>query len=347
MITKELFGITKKGEEVFLYTIENEHGMKAVVSEFGAALVRLILPNGKDVVLGYDKLCDYEINEPFMGITVGRCANRTGGAAFTLNGTTYKLKANEHNNNLHSDFEEGFHKKVWKTDVLEGLDTVRFTYHSPDGENGFPGNLEISVSYHLSHSNSVKITYDAVSDQDTVVNVTNHSYFNLSGHDSGAVKNTYLTIMADAYTENDSECIPTGRIIPVEGTPMDFRTPTDINARIDDDYIALKLASGYDHNYVLHQNGGLSRKIAQVMDLDSCVGMEVFTDLPGVQFYTGNFIPRHEGKDGVIYDRRHGFALETQYFPDAMNKENFVKPILRAGERMSTYTTYHFVLMGQ
>lgn len=345
MITKASFGKTKNGIETYLYTIENERGTKLCVTDFGAILVKLILTNGKDVVLGYDNVTPYEENGCFFGATVGRSANRTGGAGFLLNGEAVKLPVNENDNNLHSDFDHGFHKQIWKTDVMEGLDSVRFTYFSPDGENGYPGNLETSVTYHLAHSDTVQITYAGRSDKDTVFNLTNHSYFNLSGHESGPILDTYLTLNAEAFTELGIGGIPTGKLISVEGTPMDFRKAITFGARIEEEYEQLRLTGGYDHNYCLKDSGGLSRKIAQVLDLESGVGMDVFTDLPGVQLYTGNFINEHTGKDGAQYGPRCGFCLETQYFPDAMNKENFEKPILKAGEQKVTQTGYHFVIL--
>ena len=227
-ISKKSFGVTKDGKETFLYTISNKNGMKAAVSNFGAILVQLIVPDKKDgvrdVVLGFDSVAGYEGNDCFFGSTIGRNANRIGGAEFELDGTIVHLAANENGNNLHTDFDYGFHKAVWNAELLEEENAVRFSYHSPDGENGFPGNLDIKVTYTLQEDNAIRIDYDGVSDKKTVINVTNHSYFNLNGHDSGSICDERVMIQADAFTELGAGSIPTGRILQVEGTPMDLRS---------------------------------------------------------------------------------------------------------------------------
>ena len=318
--------------------------MEAVVSDFGAILVKLIVPNKDgekaDVVLGFDHLEQYEENPNFFGSTVGRSANRIGGAAFQIDGVTYHLTANENENNLHSDFYHGFHKVLWNADMKDGENAVVFSYNSPDGENGFPGNLKISVTYTLKNDNSLQISYDGISDKKTIINMTNHSYFNLAGHDAGSICDEKMMIDADAFTETDAELIPTGTVIPVEGTPMDFREGKKVAKEIGADYKPLKLAGGYDHNWVL--NGSGFRKVASAESEETGIKMEVYTDLPGIQFYSGNFLAGAKGKEGAVYGKGCGICFETQYFPDAIHKDNFESPITKAGEVYDTTTTYRF-----
>ena len=345
-ISKRTFGVTKGGKETFLYTITNKNGMKAAVTNFGAILTQLIVPDAKggsrDVVLGFDSVTGYEGNDCFFGSTIGRNANRIGGASFEIDGVKYELAANENGNNLHTDKEHGFHKAIWNAEVLEAENAVKFTYRSPDGENGFPGNLDMSVTYTLQEDNAIRIDYDGVSDKKTVINVNNHSYFNLEGHDSGIILDHVLWIDADGITAVDAESIPTGEILPVEGTPFDFREEKPIGRDIEQDNEQLRIGCGYDHNFALNTDGSM-KKIAQVKAPVSGRVMEVFTDCVGVQLYTGNFIENTQiGKDGKAYDKRFGFCLETQFYPDAVNHENFASPILKAGETYHTETIYRF-----
>ncbi len=344
-ISKRSFGVTKDGKETFLYTISNEKGMEAAVTDFGAILVQLIVPDAKggkrDVVLGFDSVTEYEGNDCFFGSTIGRNANRIGGAAFDLDGVTYHLAANENGNNLHTEFDHGFHKVIWHAEVLEAENAVKFTYRSPDGENGFPGNLDMSVTYTLQEDNAIRIDYDGVSDKKTVINVTNHSYFNLGGHDSGSICDERIRIDADGFTEILPGAIPTGKILPVEGTPMDLRSLKRVGDEVDADFEQLTLVQGYDHNWVLKNHGKLEQ-IAQVEDDRSGITMEVYTDLPGVQFYAGNCITPQKGKDGVSYDKRHALCLETQYFPNSVNIPAFEQPVFDAGEHCKTTTIYKF-----
>ena len=255
-VSKTDFGVTRDGRKASLYTIINKNGMEAVISDFGAILVKLIVPNKDgekaDVVLGFDHLEQYEENPNFFGSTVGRSANRIGGAAFQIDGVTYHLTANENENNLHSDFYHGFHKVLWNADMKDRENAVVFSYNSPDGENGFPGNLKISVTYTLKNDNSLQISYDGISDKKTIINMTNHSYFNLAGHDAGSICDEKMMIDADAFTELGQGSICTGKVIPVEGTPMDFRTARRVGDHIDDAWPQLTLAGGYDHNWVLN-----------------------------------------------------------------------------------------------
>ena len=303
MITKKEFGVTKNGAQAYLYTMKNENGMEAAVTDFGAILVSLLLPDadGKktDVVLGYDRLEDYEENGCFFGAIIGRSANRIGGASFEIDGTRYELAANENGNNLHTDFDHGFHKVMWKAETDEGANSVKFSYESPDGENGFPGNVRISVTYTLLPDNGIQITYDGVSDKKTLLNLTNHSYFNLAGHDAGSIEDEILTINASGFTEILPGAIPTGKILPVEGTPMDFRKAKRIGDEIDTDWDQLTMVQGYDHNWALDTEFGKLEKIAQVEDPKAGRAMEVYSDLPGVQFYAGNCITPQKGKGGA------------------------------------------------
>lgn len=341
-VTVSQFGKTITGSEIKLYTIENKNGAKAAVTNIGACLVNLVMPNDKgefkDIILGFESGEQYLVNGSFFGATVGRCANRTANAKFTIDGNEYKLAVNDNDNNLHSDFYRGMHKVIWKAET--GQDSVKFSYHSPDMENGFPGNFDISVTYTLTDDNEVVIDYDGVSDKKTLINMTNHTYFNLSGHDSGSIENTELAIFASSYTPVALGAIPTGEIASVKGTVMDFTSMKTIGRDIGADYEQLKLVKGYDHNYVVDGYDGNMRLIAEARADGRC--MQVFSDLPGVQFYAGNCIAPQEGKDGAIYDKRTGFCLETQYFPNSANDPAFIHPIFDAGQRYRTTTKYKF-----
>lgn len=345
-ISKREFGVTKDGRQVYLYTVSSDNGMEAAVTDYGAILVNLLVPDAqgirKDLVLGYDNLADYEVNGCFFGSTIGRNANRIGGAAFRIDGEEYRLAANENGNNLHSEFDHGFHKVLWDAEMLEEEQAVRFSYVSPDGENGFPGTLKVSVTYTLLEDTGIQIAYEAVSDKKTLINLTNHSYFNLGGHDAGSILDEKMMIRADGYTEILPGAIPTGRILPVEGTPMDFRTAKRIGDRIDEDLEQLTLVQGYDHNWALNISGGKVEKIAEVEDGKAGRIMEVWTDLPGVQFYAGNCITPQTGKGGARYDKRCALCLETQYFPNSINIPDFKQPVFEAGQPYRTTTIYKF-----
>ena len=345
-ISKKEFGVTKDGRQAYLYTITGENGMEAAVTDFGAILVKLIVPDAKgekkDLVLGYDDLAGYEENSCFFGATIGRSANRIGGAAFVIDGIEYHPAANENGNNLHTDFYHGFHKVLWDAKMLEEEHAVRFSYVSPDGENGFPGTLKISVTYTLLPDMGLQITYDGVSDKKTLINVTNHSYFNLGGHDAGSIEDEKMTIYADGFAEILPGAIPTGRILPVEGTPMDFRRAKRIGDEIGADYEQLTLVQGYDHNWALNTAYGKVEKIAQVEDEKAGRVMEVYSDLPGVQFYAGNCITPQTGKGGAHYDKRCALCLETQYFPNSINTPEFIQPVFEAGQAYHTTTIYKF-----
>ena len=343
-IFEKNFGMTSKGEAT-LYTIINKQDMSISVTDFGATLVQVLVPkqNGEkvDVVLGYDDAKGYEEGTVFFGASVGRCANRIGTASFTLNGKTYELTKNDNGNNLHSGLDF-YNKRIWQ--VAEAAENhVTFVLHSPDGDQGYPGTLDMKVTYELTDENEVKITYDAVPDADTIINMTNHSYFNLDGHDSGSILEQEVQIDADAFTRADAESIPTGELVDVTGTPMDFRQKKAIGRDIESPYEALIFGRGYDHNWVLNQKPGF-KKVAEMCGKKSGITMHVFTDLPGMQLYTANFVEHEKGTNGAVYQMRHAACFETQYFPDAIHKEQFASPVCRKGEPYHTCTMYQFVV---
>lgn len=345
-ISKENFGVTPEGKEILLYTLKNENGMTAKLTNYGAVLVSLLVPdkqgNFDDVVLGYDKAPDYFVNNPGFGSTIGRHANRIARSEATINGITYHLDKNEGENNLHSGFV-GYNKVLWEVTELDGIEpAIVFSRLSPDGEQGFPGNFQVKVTYKLTNENEVQIIYDGKSDKDTIVNMTNHSYFNLSGHSSGTIINHKLWLNADKFTPMGSGSIPTGEIRDVANTPMDFTVLKEVGKEIDSDYEQIRLGSGYDHNYVLNIDGKSVEKIALLVDEASGRSMEVYTDLPGVQLYTGNFISNESGKEGAKYQKRDGICLETQYFPDAIHHESFPSSVLKANEEYHTTTIFKF-----
>lgn len=345
---KELWGNMPDGREVYLYTLENENGVSASFTDLGAIWVTMNVPDKdgkiKDVVLGYDNAEQYLLNPPHFGAPIGRNANRIAGASFTLNGKKYDLEVNSGPNNLHSG-PNLYHRRLWEGQAEEGeLGTsVAFSLHSPDGDQGFPGNADITVTYTLTPENSVEISYHMVCDEDTVANFTNHSYFNLDGHDGGCAMKQRVWIDADTYTRADKVSIPVGELTPVKGTPMDFTTMKPIERDIDQEYEALIFGSGYDHNWVLnHAEGDLALCAAAESDKTG-IHMEVYTDLPGMQFYTANFLSGDIiGKNGAAYEKRCCYCFETQYYPNAVNMLNFPSPILKAGEEYQTRTIYKF-----
>ena len=342
---KEVFGTTKEGKEVFLYTLENKNGMKAQMIDYGAILVRLFVPdkNGEtaDVTLGYDKLEDYYTNGSFFGATIAPNANRIAGAKFTIDGETYQLAVNDGPNNLHSHFDLGTHKRVWNAEAVNDQ-AVRFSLKIGDGEMGFPGNKTFSITYTLTDENELRLDYHASTDKKTVLNPTNHAYFNLSGHDGGQIIDHTLWLKASHYTPVVQGAIPTGEIAPVAGTPLDFTKEKRIGDEIEADFEQLKLVSGYDHNFVLDDWNGELQLVAKASDPKSGRSMKVYTDLPGIQFYAGNCIATTTGKEGVIYEVRDGFCLETDYFPNAANQENFVSCIYGPEKDYTATTVYQF-----
>ncbi|RHV08542.1 MULTISPECIES: aldose epimerase family protein [Clostridia] len=339
----ETFGSTSKKEEAVLYTLTNENGMSASITNYGAALVKLNVPDkeGKlrDLVLGYDDVTGYEKGGGSFGAPVGRNANRIGGAVITIQDKTYELEKNDNGNNLHSGTNY-YNKRIWN--VGEKTDSkIEFVLHSPDGDQGYPGTLDMHVTYELTEDNELRLIYDAVPDQDTIINMTNHSYFNLDGHDSGNVLKELVTLDADYFTRADAQSIPTGELVDVTGTPMDFRMPRALGEAIDADYEAVRLGKGYDHNWVLKNNGKFD-KVAQAVSEKSGIVMEVWTDLPGMQMYTANFLDNEHGKNGAVYGIRDAVCFETQYFPDAVHHENFASPICKKGIPYHTVTSYKF-----
>lgn len=341
---KTLFGTMDDKTEIYLYTLENKKGMKAQVTNYGAILVRLYVPdkNGKseDVVLGYDNLEGYYGNAANYGATIGPNANRIAGASFTLERMTYHLDVNDGENNLHSHLALGYHKKVWQAE--EAGNSIIFSLDSPDGEMGFPGNKKLTVTYTLTEGNELRIHYHGTSDKNTIINMTNHTYFNLAGHGAGEICDHILTLHAASYTPVVAGAIPTGEIAAVSGTPMDFTSPRRIGDGIDADFEQLRLTGGYDHNWVLDGETGTLRHFATVEEPGSGRIMKAYTDLPGVQFYTGNFLEEERGKDGAVYNKRHGLCLETQYYPNTANEPSFPSAVFGQDRDYDTTTVYQF-----
>jgi len=349
-VQKQDFGATADGEAVELYTLTNSNGLKAKIMTYGAILVSLEVParNGKlaDIVLGYETLSGYVSNNPYFGATVGRYANRIANGEFTLDGTTYKLAKNNGENHLHGGIK-GFDKVVWSADSFkeENAAGLKLTYLSKDGEEGYPGNLICTVTYTLTNDNGLKISFDALMDKPTIVNLSHHSYFNLAGQGEGDILGHRLMINADKFTPVDEGLIPTGELRSVKGTPMDFIKPVAIGARINDDDQQLKYGGGYDHNWVLNKTGDELELALAVRVYEPTGGrvMEVYTTEPGVQFYAGNFLDGSiTGKENKVYKHRYGFCLEAQHFPDSPNKPNFPSVVFRPGQRYTHITVYKF-----
>ena len=347
MVTQRTFGTLPSGEEVQIYHLENKSGAFAEVLQFGAILVKLCVPDrdGRltDVVLGYDDLAGYEVNGCFFGATIGRSGNRIAQSRFTLDGKKIVLTPNEGVNNLHSG-PDGFEKKMWTaSEISEDKNAVTFSRISTDGENGFPGEFSVSVTYEMTEENELRIVYGGVCDQTTIANMTNHSYFNLAGEGSGSAMDQYLTIHAEQYTPVGEGSIPLGENAAVEGTPMDFRKAHKIGDEIEADFEQLRITGGYDHNYVTDgYNKASIREIAEAWSEKTGIQMNVLTDCPCVQFYAANFVDQEHGKNGHVYNKREAFCLETQVEPNAVNVENFHSPILEAGERYYSETIYRF-----
>lgn len=343
----ELFGKTKDGREVKKYTLTNQNGMEVSVIDLGATIVSVKLAGAdgkvRDVVLGYDNPADYQTRTCYFGAVIGRNSNRIDHARISLDGAEYQLEQNDNENNLHSG-KNGFHAVIWTVEKAE-KNSIELSYFSKDKEQDFPGNMTARVIYTLTDDNELVITYQAETDQTTVANFTNHTYFNLDGHESGRIEEEELEILASYYTPViDGKAIPTGEVAKVSETPMDFRKMTKIGARIGDDFEQLKFVGGYDHNYVLDKADGTMQLAARAKAARSGIRMDVYTDCVGIQLYAGNFIGEQSGKDGVTYGDRHGFCLETQYFPNAVNIENFKRPVLRPGEKYQSTTKYCFSL---
>ena len=350
------FGMTHRGEAVSLYTLKNAHGMQAKVLDYGGIIVSLRVPdrNGRldDVVLGFDSLGDYERGSPYFGAIIGRYGNRIARGRFTLDGRTYTLATNNGPNHLHGGVR-GFDKVIWSVTPFQRSDSVGLVmnYTSPDGEEGYPGTLRATVTYTLTDKNEFIFDYQATTDRPTPVNLTQHSYFNLAGDGKGDILGHVVRLNADRFTPVESTLIPTGEIKSVAGTPFDFRTSTAIGARIDRNDEQLRYGRGYDHNFVLNKGGrggkgGIEGDVtlaAHVYEPTTGRVMEISTTEPGLQFYSGNFLDSTlRGKQGVVYGRRSGFAMETQHFPDSPNKPAFPSTILRPGEEYRSRTIYRF-----
>lgn len=337
------FGRMPDGAQVDKLTLR-DGALSCEIITYGGAVRSLIVPdrdgNPVDVALGFDTLEDYRAQTKYIGALVGRYANRIGGAKFTLNGVEYPLYKNDGENSLHGGLV-GFDKQVWTVEALTD-NSVTLSLTSPDGQEGYPGTLSVRVTYTLADG-GLAIDYWAKSDKDTVCNLTNHSYFNLSGHDSGSVESQDIRLYASRYTPTVPGSIPTGEIAPVDGTFMDLRRTQPIGACIDEDFEQLTIAGGYDHNWVIDGWDGTLRSAAWAWSPDTCIVLECFTTLPGVQFYAGNYLDGcPAGKGGAPYAKRWGFCLETQFFPDSPNNPNFPSCVLKAGEEHRSKTVYRF-----
>lgn len=332
------FGRTAAGEPVTAFTLKNESGMAVTVLDYGATVQALAVPNGAggftDVALGYDTVAEYESRDGYLGATIGRVGNRIGGARFSLGGAEYVLAKNDGENHLHGGVR-GFDKRMWSCDARE--DRLVFSRLSPDGEEGYPGALQVSVTFTLTADNALVIAYDALSDKDTLVNLTNHTYFNLNG--GGAVLDHLLQVNAQRFCENDGGCLPTGRLLPVAGTPFDFRAAKPIGRDIGADCEQLRRGGGYDHNFVLSGTDA-----ATLYSPVSGVEMTVTTDMPGMQVYSANGLSARPGKDGQSMGPRDAVCLETQLFPNGMNCYGFPSPVLRAGKPLHSETAFRFAV---
>jgi len=348
-VSKESFGKTADGQNIDLYTLRNTHGVEARITNYGGILVSLKVPdrNGKfdDVVLGFNDLDSYLTkNDPYFGAIIGRYGNRIAKGRFTLNGVEYKLAVNNGENHLHGGIK-GFDKVVWTGDEMKSKvgPAVVLTYLSKDGEEGYPGNLNVRVVYTLTNNNEIKIDYTATTDKDTVTNLTHHSYFNLAGEGNGDILNHLVTINANRFVPTDAGSIPTGELRNVAGTPFDFLKATAIGARINNDDEQLKLGNGYDHTWVINGRIGTMRLAATAYEAGSGRVMQVWTTEPGVQFYTGNFLNGTlTGKSGKVYARRNGFCFETQHYPDSPNQSSFPTTTLKKGQTYKSTTIYKF-----
>jgi aldose 1-epimerase len=346
-IKRSVFGKMPDGQEVQLYTLTNGNGMQVAITNYGARIVSILAParSGRmaDVVLGFDNLPDYVKYNTYFGALVGRYANRIGGAKFTLDGKVYHLPVNNGPNSLHGGIK-GFDKRYWTAEEVQGDEpSLVMTYSSKDGEEGYPGNMQTKVVYTLAKDNSLKIDYSATTDKDTVINLTNHSYFNLAGEGNGDILKQVLMINSSRITPVDANQIPTGKIMDVTGTPFDFRKPTPIGARINEDNPQLKIGKGYDINYILDRKGPGLELAARAYDPESGRELEVYTTEPGVQLYSGNFLDGSiHGKGGRAYGSRSAFCLETQHYPDSPNHPDFPTTELKPGQTFSQVTVFKF-----
>ena len=344
-IKREPFGKMPDGKAVERFTVTNANGVEMKAISYGGIITSLRVPdrNGKldDIVLGFDSLEPYLTQPTFFGALIGRYGNRIGNAQFTLDGKTYKLAANNNGQSLHGGVK-GFDKVLWAVEPI-GNNGLAFTRTSPDGEEGYPGTLQVRVTYTLTDKNELVVEYHATTDKTTVVNLTQHSYFNLAGQASGDILGHELMINADRYTPVNDKLIPTGELAPVEGTPFDFRKSTAIGARINNAHPQLKAGSGYDHNWVLSRKGTGLEVAARVREPKTGRTLEITTTEPGIQFYAGNFLDgKLTGKGGAVYRHRTGFCLETQHYPDSPNQPKFPTTTLKPGQEYRSRTVFTF-----
>ncbi|MFB3905283.1 MAG: aldose epimerase family protein [Acidobacteriota bacterium] len=347
-IEKSVFGKTQGNQPIDLYTLTNDHGMVVTLTNWGATIVSVQVSDRfgqkADVVLGYDTAAGYLEDKAYLGVTVGRYGNRIAKGRFSLDGKEYKLAQNDGENHLHGGIA-GFNKKLWDAQEVKAADEVAVQMHylSQDGEEGYPGNLDVAVTFTLNNKNEIRIDYLATTDKPTVVNLTNHSYFNLLGNAGGDILGHELMINADRFTPVNAGLIPTGELRPVAGTPLDFRQPKAIGVRINDKYEQLIFGKGYDHNWVINGSGAAPRLAARLSEPKTGRVLEVLTTEPGIQFYSGNFLDGTiKGKKGRVYEHRYGLCLETQHFPDSPNHPDFPSTTLKPGAKYQTTTIYRF-----
>ena len=341
------FGRIPGGGTARLYRLSNAHGTTAEVTDYGACLVSLRVPDGRegfvDVVMGYDGAAGYTVNAPHFGAVIGRFSNRIAGARFELDGTVYRLEANENGNSLHSG-PAFWHHRLWSVGATrQGADGARIELSpaSPDGDQGFPGAVTVRVAYELAENDELRISYEADAQARTPVNLTNHSYFNLNGHASGTVLDHTLSVAASAFTATDRALVPTGELVDVSGTPMDLRAGRTLREGVESGYPALEAAGGYDQNYAIDPHRA-DEPVATLVGDGTGIAMDVFTDMPGIQVYSGNFIGDETGKGGARYGNHEAVCLETQFFPDAVNQPAFEQPVFGPGRPCRTTTVYAF-----
>lgn len=340
MLVSKAYFDEYNGNKVYSYTLDNGNGLVAEILNFGG-IIRRLWYKGRDVVLGYDNIDDYVNGIFYFGAIIGRNSNRIENAEFELNGETYKLFKNERNSNLHGG-KIGFSHKIWDVSIPDPQKAeLVLLLRSEDGDEGFPGNADIKVTYTLTSDNAIKIHYEGISDKDTVLNMTNHSYFNLNGHGTGNIKKHTLWLDSDFYTPNNDQCLPTGEILSVIDTPFDFLTETSLESRIESPLEQIRMFNGFDHNFVL--NGRGYRKIAKLCGDKSGIAMEVYTDTPGAQVYVAGDLDLNNCKDGCSYGNHDGICIETQFFPNALKFSHFPDVILKKGEKYDSTTSFKFI----
>lgn len=334
------FGFNKEGQKVNLYTITNAKGTTASISDFGAILTGLVF-DGKDVVLGFPSVDNYLDDLKCFGATVGPIANRIEKGTYEYDGVRYNFEINDKGNNLHSSDYGAFQKQIWKAEC--GENSVKFFYHKKHMEVGHPGEMDVYVTYTLTDEDELQIHYYATTDRPTYINMTNHSYFNLNGHDSGCIYDEVVKLNASHYTPVVKGAIPTGEISPVAGTSLDFTKGKKVSEGIDESFEQVTLVEGIDHNFVIDDWDGTTKLVATVEDNESHIKMETYSDLPGIQFYSGNFVNNSGAKGGAKYVKRQGLCLETQFYPNCVNQEGFPKPLYTPEKPYETTTTYKFM----